>query len=333
MNKTQLVEGYIRKYCDNNNELTIPKQTLSRLIYNENHGLFSGIDAVRNIVRSLTGSNKTNTKALPGFTQPSTIEDGLRKYKLFTKLPEPKEKILKPGCWLVMSDIHFPEHDPTAIAASLNFAKNARVDGIVLNGDIIDMYEVSRFIKEVGRPSIKTELEMTRSFFQLLRDEFGDIPIVYKFGNHEERMRNYLLTNARAIAELDGIGLEDQLQLKKFGIDVVYRERIRAGKLDILHGHELQKGISAPVNPARGAFLRAKSSLLIGHHHQTSTHHENNLKRDQIVCYSIGCHCTLTPEYNPFGYTRQNHGGAIVEILKGGNFKVNNYRIINGSVY
>jgi hypothetical protein len=100
-----------------------------------------------------------------------------------------------------------------------------------------------------------------------------------------------------------------------------------------LHGHELQKGISAPVNPARGAFLRAKSSLLIGHHHQTSTHHENNLKRDQIVCYSIGCHCTLTPEYNPFGYTRQNHGGAIVEILKGGNFKVNNYRIIDGKCY
>ena len=163
MNKTQLVEGYIRRYCDNNNQLTIPKQTLSRLIYNENHGLFSGIDAVRNIVRSLTGSNKTNTKALPGFSQPSTIEDGLRKYKLFTKLPEPKEKILKPGAWLVMSDIHFPEHDPTAIAASLNFAKNARVDGIVLNGDIIDMYEVSRFIKEVGRPSIKTELAMTRS--------------------------------------------------------------------------------------------------------------------------------------------------------------------------
>ncbi|MEY4432490.1 MAG: hypothetical protein RLZZ44_620, partial [Bacteroidota bacterium] len=47
MNKSQLVEKYIRKYCDENNQMTIPKQTLARLIYNENHGLFSNIEAVR----------------------------------------------------------------------------------------------------------------------------------------------------------------------------------------------------------------------------------------------------------------------------------------------
>jgi len=29
---------------------------------------------------------------------------------------------------------------------------------------------------------------MTRNFFTLLREQFGDIPIIYKFGNHEERM-------------------------------------------------------------------------------------------------------------------------------------------------
>jgi len=334
MLKKDIVEQYLRKYSDENNQLTMPKQTLARLIYNENHGLFPTIQAVRSWVRILTGAKVNSTsKAIPEFVQKSTIEEGMRKLKLYTKLPEYKDTILKPGVWGVMSDVHFPEHDAPAVTASLEYFKAQNVDGIILNGDIIDMYEVSRFIREVGRPSIREELEMTRNFFTLLREQFGDIPIIYKFGNHEERMRTFLLTNARAIADLEGIALEDQLQLKKFGMKVVFRERIRAGKLDILHGHELQKGISAPVNPARGAFLRAKSSLLIGHHHQTSTHHENNLKRDQIVCFSIGCHCTLTPEYNPYGYTRQNHGGAIVEVLKSGNFIVENYRIIQGKIY
>lgn len=317
-------------------ELTLPKQTIAKIIYEDRPGLFSSIDNVRGLIRSMTNSNSGNrmsSKHKENMPGKSTIEEGLKKFGIYTKLPTRKDVVLPAGKYLVLSDIHFPEHDVDALKASLEYGKEQNVTGIVLNGDIIDMYMVSRFLQETKRPSIKEEIIMTRGFFELLREQFGDIPIWYKFGNHEERMRHYLISNARAIEDLDGLSLEEQLHLKKYNIKVVFRERIKAGKLDILHGHEFQKTIMAPVNPARGAFLRAKSSLLIGHHHQTSSHHENNLKGDEIVCYSTGCHCTLTPEYNPYGYIRQNHGGAIVTVFPNRNFLVNNYRIIEGRVY
>jgi predicted phosphodiesterase len=335
MTKIEIVKSIMQQHMMDG-QLMLPKQTLAKLIYEQNPGVWPNVDAVRKQIRAATGSMGSNSYAkkhsenMPG---KSTIEEGLKKFGLYTKLPVRKDVVLPPGKYLVMSDIHFPEHDPLAIQASLEYGKEKGITGIVLNGDIIDMYMVSRFLQETKRPSIREELIMTRSFFQLLREEFPTLPIWYKFGNHEERMRHYLLSNARAIEDLDGITLEEQLHLKKYDIKVVFRERIKAGKLDILHGHEFQKSIMAPVNPARGAFMRAKSSLLIGHHHQTSSHHENNLKGDEIVCFSTGCHCTLTPEYNPYGYIKQNHGGAIVTVLPNRNFHVENYRIIEGRVY
>jgi len=49
MLKKDIVEKYLRKYSDENNQLTMPKQTLARLIYNENHGLFPNVQAARSM--------------------------------------------------------------------------------------------------------------------------------------------------------------------------------------------------------------------------------------------------------------------------------------------
>ncbi|MEO7171316.1 hypothetical protein, partial [Flavobacterium sp.] len=102
------------------------------------------------------------------------------------------------------------------------------------------------------------------------------------------------------------------------------------GKLDVIHGHEFGKSVFSPVNPARGYFNRAKSSVLAGHCHQTSEHHENNLKRDSMACFTTGALCNLSPKYSPFAFTKWNLGFADVEIEDDGQFIVNNYRIIDG---
>jgi hypothetical protein len=98
----------------------------------------------------------------------------------------------------------------------------------------------------------------------------------------------------------------------------------------VIHGHEFGESVFSPVNPARGLFLKAKCSVLAGHNHQTSQHHENNLKGDSMACFSTGALCQLTPEYRPFAFTKWNHGFAIVEIEESGIFEVHNYRVIDG---
>ena len=220
-----------------------------------------------------------------------------------------------------------------AIETAINKGINDGCDSIYLNGDILDMYQVSRFLKAGGMPSFNEEREMLWEFIEYLKDSMN-VPIYYKYGNHEERWEHYILRNAPQLEDVKEISLSGILKLKDFNITEIYsRQKCQMGKLIVLHGHEFGESVFSPVNPARGLFLKAKASALAGHNHQTSAHHENNIKGDPIACFSTGALCQLTPEYRPFAYTKWNTGAAIVEINDDGHFRVDNFRIINGKTY
>jgi len=72
--------------------------------------------------------------------------------------------------------------------------------------------------------------------------------------------------------------------------------------------------------------------MLIGHVHTTSEHSESNIKEENIACWSSGCLCTLSPDYDPHG-TKHNLGFAHIMVEKDGNFEVRNKRIINNKIY
>ena len=233
---------------------------------------------------------------------------------------------------LIVSDLHLPYHDIDAIEIALEKAYKENVDSIYLNGDILDFYQVSRFTKEGGAMSIKEERDMFFEFIGWIKSNF-DVPIYFKAGNHEERLAKYINDKAPDLAQLPELTLSGFLKLDDLGVQFVDgRQKAMMGKLIVVHGHEFGESIFSPVNPARGLFLRAKSSTLAGHNHQTSEHHENNLKNDSMACFSTGCLCQLTPNYRPFAYTKWNHGFAIVEIDSDDTFEVSNYRIIDGKV-
>ena len=99
--------------------------------------------------------------------------------------------------------------------------------------------------------------------------------------------------------------------------------------LSILHGHEFRESIMAPVNAARGLFLRAKACSIAGHLHQTSEHTETTVQGKLISTWSTGCLCDLHPRYMPLN--RWNLGFCVVLVGKNG-FEVDNKKILNGKV-
>jgi len=103
------------------------------------------------------------------------------------------------------------------------------------------------------------------------------------------------------------------------------------GHLNILHGHEFGRAISSPVNAARGLFLRANATALIGHFHHTSEHITKDMNGKMIGCFSTGCLCDLRPQYAR--YNKWNHGFAIVRQEEENYFHVNNVKIHNGKVF
>jgi predicted phosphodiesterase len=268
--KKDLVKHYLLKYPD------YPKRTLAKLIVQENPDIGT-INSVRNLILLSTGSMGETHKNKAIMHTKSTIQEGLEKLKVVSHNKEMQNVHLGQGRYLVLSDVHIPYHDEDALTTALEWGLNNDVDTIILNGDIMDCYPVSSFVKDPLSPTLKEEIEMTKAFFSYLRELFPVIPIYFKIGNHEERVRTYLLRNAKEFSDVDNLKFENLLSLDSFKIQMVGREIIKLGKLNVLHGHEMGESVFSPVNPARGMFLKAKSSTLFGHNHQVSHHSENNI--------------------------------------------------------
>lgn len=233
---------------------------------------------------------------------------------------------------LVLSDVHIPYHDTQALDAALAYGKKLKPSIILLNGDIGDFYGVSRHSKDPRR-ELSQELDAIRQFLFWLRKTFPKARILYKVGNHEDRLDRFLMSRAPELLGVSHFSIPSFLHFDDMGIEeVASLQLIRLGELPIYHGHELPQGISSPVNPARGIWMRVQESLLCGHWHRTSEHTESTgLDKKLSSCWSTGCLCDLAPDYAIVN--RWNHGFAHVEVAGNGAYEVHNHKIIDGKVF
>lgn len=226
----------------------------------------------------------------------------------------------------ILSDVHVPYHSEIAVAAAVGYLRDLGVDALLLNGDICDFYSISRWQKDPSQRDFKGELEACRDFLAYIRQQFPEVPIVLKAGNHEERFTHWLFQHAPEISDDPMMSLTAWLKLAEHDITLVEDQRpVMLGKLPVMHGHELPKGLAAPVNVARGAFLRTLSTCLVGHSHRTSNHTESDMWHDETACWSCGCLCDLTPEYARIN--RWNWGFAVATVHEDDTFDVENLRI------
>jgi len=236
-----------------------------------------------------------------------------------------------PGVWGVLSDIHVPYHSELALRAAVEHLKSTQIVGLLLNGDIADFYSISRYVKNPANRDFGGELDQVRQLLAWLRQEFPGIKIVYKQGNHEERYQHWLWQHAAELSLQPEMSLAAWTHCNTLNIDMVGDQLpVMLGKLPVLHGHEKGKGISAPVNQARGAFLRLHHTVLEGHGHRTSGHCEPDMWGNEVFCWSTGCLADLRPEYARLN--KYNWGFATVDVRSDGEFDVQNMRITKDGV-
>ena len=229
---------------------------------------------------------------------------------------------------LAAGDVHLPYHDQEAVEIMLERAIEIKAKTLLIAGDWMDMYQVSRFQKDPRLRNIKAEIDMFNGLIDQIQKALPDTKLIFKVGNHEKRFDDYLMSNAAALFDLEEMHLENILKLKEKNIDFVASMRVmRFRHLNIIHGHEYVFSISNPVNPARGLFTRAKKSTMCFHHHRSSEHTETTITGDVITCWSVGCLCDLKPEYMPLN--SWNLGFAEIYGDDNGDYHVNNRRIVN----
>jgi predicted phosphodiesterase len=321
MQVNKLTEDAILKFPE------LSKTSIARYLFATYPTHFNTIENARSMVRKLTGAQGDGRRKYkqvehtPAVETQFNLPKSIGKTRIFYQL----DKSIKNA--LILSDIHFPNHDEEALRNALIYGKENNIDCIILNGDILDN---EPFTNHDAPPQKLTAVadwfNMVDDFLDMLIREFN-VPIHWTEGNHDNWYKRWLMKKAPILFNDAYYTMSSRLKLREKGIKFHDQNVIfMAGKLPITHGHLLVRGAFSPVNPSKGIFNKLKGSMLIGHCHQTSEHSESLLDGTLITTYSTGCLCTLTPDYDPVNL-RHNLGFARVEIKENGNYKVHNKRM------
>ena len=117
-----------------------------------------------------------------------------------------------------ISDVHIPYHDRKALAVTNKFLDLYQPEKIILGGDIMDMYKVSRYDKNPMRThDLQWEFDEAEKIVADMKKRNPKAQITMLPGNHEDRLQKYLWKNPD-ICGMRALGVPYQLDLKKKGI-------------------------------------------------------------------------------------------------------------------
>ena len=330
-----VVTDWIREHKDISNRLS------ARLIMKEIPGLFTKEDTARKYISALRNPKRKRSKDMIPIEDCIRTKDEIRNHEYNTtnnRLPKAddtdfaiRELPSEANKWLILADVHIPYYDESALWCAIEYGKKVKCNGILQLGDWNDFYQLSNFIKDPRKRCLVEEVAMSNEIDDILIKEIKPKAFVKKLGNHEFRLERYIMSRTPELLGLEGITFEGIFKTKEKGIKVISAsDPIRYKTLTLIHGSEYAGGWVAPVNPARGMFLRSGGCVVSAHQHVTSEHTETNIMSVITTCWSIGSLCNLHPDYRPLN--KWNHGFGVLSTGKGKYWHFENKRIVKGKV-
>jgi metallophosphoesterase superfamily enzyme len=227
-----------------------------------------------------------------------------------------------------LSDIHFGCEDEAALRLATEFIEQEKPDLVVLNGDIIDAYDASSFLKNPTKEGLITEeLRKAKEFIAHLRQVLKhNAKIIYIEGNHEDRLRRNLWSSPLLAKLCPEISLNTLLDLPKFKVQhIPYGQHYTDAGVVYTHGHKVSKNVGMDNIISYG------SSGTSGH-----THRLNSVnKRMGSTVYTwveSGCLCDLSPSYI-HGIADWHHGFTYGCETRSGNMMIRPMTISGSDVF
>ncbi len=224
--------------------------------------------------------------------------------------------------WVITNDWQIPFHDEPVLDLVIDFIRDLKPYGIILNGDIIDAYQLSEFSKDpLEKSNVVTEQRIVRKYMGKLES------IKEKWwhgGNHEDRLRRYIWNHAPKFAGLEEMTFTHLFHLKDHGFQwKEYGGYQYLGKLMVTHGSLVSKHSG---QTGRAHMEKYGTSILVGHTHRLGVYYRRDV-RGIHAAYENGCLCQLNPEYDQFPNWMQ--GFSVVHVDDGGFFNVQQIPIID----
>lgn len=200
---------------------------------------------------------------------------------------------------LVFGDVHGIYVDLHCWDIVKQIIKDLKPNKVIINGDFIDFYGISKFDKDPNRQdNLQDEIDQAVNLLQQLRCIFKG-EIIYIEGNHEARMRKYLWAKAPELSSLRGLSIEELLCLDKFNIQYIESKGKSAyynlGKIKIGH---FDVALQESAASEKKLVLKYADTIIQGHTHRLGKFYKSFGTEDKLVVgVGSGCCCQLDPEY------------------------------------
>jgi len=201
-----------------------------------------------------------------------------------------EDRIMKDEKVVMLNDIHVPFHDRETISAVHGALKQMKPNRVILGGDIIDFYSISRFDKDpLRRLHLDEEVVETEAYLESLRKAVPKSKIIYMPGNHEERLQKYINVHAPELAWVKELRLPSLLHLDRYGVE--WHDKRWYEYRGILFSH-LDRANKYGGYTAKNLGADFGKPVVHGHSHKVG-----NVQIGDTNFYDNGCLCNLDAEY------------------------------------
>ena len=213
--------------------------------------------------------------------------------------------------WAVLNDIQIPWQDRPVLDLVCDFIRALKPHGVILNGDVVDCYELSDWDKNpLVQWGLDREIREATTLLERLAKHSKERWWIG--GNHEDRLRRTLWKNPK-FAHLASLQFPQLFHLSDHGFQwKPYGGVLHLGKLLVTHGSMVSKHSGWT---ARSHFEKYGNSILIGHTHRLGVYYRTNAKGVHAA-YENGCLCRLNPEY--VQYPDWQQGFSVVHVAEDG---------------
>lgn len=193
-----------------------------------------------------------------------------------------------------LSDLHAPYHDEGALKSALNLIRRVNPARIVLNGDVNDFFQLSRFNTGLERlDSLQAEIDVGNAIRRAVRAAAPNAHLIETEGNHDSRIKTYVARNARALTSLTALDPKRLFDYEELEIDAFGASGFRLRpEFIVKHGSIVRKGAGTT---AKAELLSTGISGISGHTHRLATHRVAGYIPRQWT--EQGCLCRVDPDY------------------------------------
>lgn len=239
--------------------------------------------------------------------------------------------------YAALADAHYPHYDKPTLKAILEFLSDIKVDGLIFQGDQLDMQNISHHTK--GKPGLRDKQGYLNDIQGFEKNILAPVEARLKkdcdkhwiIGNHEDWEQDLVDEQPELKGLIDHVR---QLNLKGRGYNVVpLGHAVRLGKLIVIHGEGLTGiGNQAGAFPSRKAVELYGSNVLAAHTHASQCFTkispvDGGEKRQGFISPILG---GINPSYLRNRPTAWINGFSLIELHEDGTFNLYLINILKG---